>query len=85
MNKLICDLFLHDFFLFLWTSVILGIFAVLMFVSTVYDLLVIQRQRHAAEHSQSEVLSDHIENLGENSPLLNSREKKSVPKQESKS
>lgn len=62
--------------------VILGIFAVLMFVSTVYDLLVIQRQRHAAEHSQSEVLSDHIENLGENSPLLNSREKKSVPKQE---
>lgn len=63
--------------------VILGIFAVLMFVSTVYDLLVIQRQRHAAEHSQSEVLSDHIENLGENSPLLNSREKKSVPKQES--
>lgn len=63
--------------------VILGIFAALMFVSTVYDLLVIQRQRHAAEHSQSEVLSDHIENLGENSPLLNSREKKSVPKQES--
>lgn len=63
--------------------VILGIFAVLMFVSTVYDLLVIQRQRHAAEHSQSEILSDHIENLGENSPLLNSREKKSVPKQES--
>lgn len=63
--------------------VILGIFAVLMIVSTVYDLLVIQRQRHAAEHSQSEVLSDHIENLGENSPLLNSREKKSVPKQES--
>lgn len=56
-----------------------------MFVSTVYDLLVIQRQRHAAEHSQSEILSDHIENLGENSPLLNSREKKSVPKQESKS
>lgn len=63
--------------------VILGIFAALMFVSTVYDLLVIQRQRHAAEHSQSEILSDHIENLGENSPLLNSREKKSVPKQES--
>uniref|UniRef100_K1QX93 Nose resistant to fluoxetine protein 6 n=1 Tax=Magallana gigas TaxID=29159 RepID=K1QX93_MAGGI len=63
--------------------VILGIFAVLMFVSTVYDLLVIQRQRHATEHSQSEVLSEHIENLGENSPLLNSREKKSVPKQES--
>ncbi|XP_034301544.2 nose resistant to fluoxetine protein 6-like [Magallana gigas] len=63
--------------------VILGIFAALMFVSTVYDLLVIQRQRHAAEHSQSEVLSDHIEHLGENSPLLNSREKKSVPKQES--
>lgn len=63
--------------------VILGIFAVLMLVSTVYDLLIIQRQQHTAERSQSETLNEHTESLGENSPLLISHEKKSVQKQES--
>uniref|UniRef100_K1PPP0 Nose resistant to fluoxetine protein 6 n=1 Tax=Magallana gigas TaxID=29159 RepID=K1PPP0_MAGGI len=63
--------------------VILGIFAALMFVSTVYDLLIIQRQRHTAERTKSEILSEHTASVGEKSPLLISHEKKLAPKQDS--
>lgn len=62
---------------------ILGIFAALMFVSTVYDLLIIQRQRHTAERTKSEILSEHTASVGEKSPLLISHEKKLAPKQDS--